>query len=274
MLLELPLLDSDYPVDASTVQMYQEDGHIKLAGVCTPDEIRRYHRIIHEAAMGHSREKRAIEERDTYGKAFLQITNLWELDEQVKRFVYARRFGKIAAELMGVDAVRLYHDQALFKEAGGGHTPWHQDQYYWPLDTDKTITMWMALGPASPEMGTMRFASGSHKEGYLGAIAISDESEEYYERYLAEKGFDISPAGFYEPGDATFHSGWTLHSAPENKTQTMREAMTIIYYADGAKILEPDHSARMADMERWFPGQRPGDVAGTQLNPVVYSKWE
>ena len=37
-------------------------------------------------------------------------------------------------------SVRLYHDQALFKEAGGGITPWHQDQHYWPLDTDRTIT--------------------------------------------------------------------------------------------------------------------------------------
>ena len=30
--------------------------------------------------------------------------------------------------LMGVDGVGLYHDQALVKEAGGGHTPWHCDR--------------------------------------------------------------------------------------------------------------------------------------------------
>src|SRR5207249_11996994 len=55
----------------------------------------------------------------------------------------------------------LYHDQALFKEAGGGRTPWHQDMYYWPLDTDRTITMWMPLVDVPAEVGSMLFASGS-----------------------------------------------------------------------------------------------------------------
>ena len=35
-----------------------------------------------------------------------------------ERFTLARRFAKIAADLMGVEGVRIYHDQALFKEPG------------------------------------------------------------------------------------------------------------------------------------------------------------
>ena len=58
--------------------------------------------------------------------------NLWAVDDAVKQFTLAKRFAKIAADLLGVDKVRLYHDQALYKEPGGGFTPWHQDQYYWP----------------------------------------------------------------------------------------------------------------------------------------------
>jgi hypothetical protein len=37
---------------------------------------------------------------------------------------------------MEVEGVRLYHDQALFKEAEGGITPWHADHtigLYQPL---------------------------------------------------------------------------------------------------------------------------------------------
>ena len=59
--------------------------------------------------------------------------------------MFGGRFAGVAAALLGVDGVRLYHDQALFKEPGGGPTPWHQDQVYWPLATDRTITMWMPL---------------------------------------------------------------------------------------------------------------------------------
>src|SRR5436189_133361 len=76
---------------------------------------------------------------------FLQVMNLWEVDESVKKFTLAKRFAKIAADLLGVENVRLYHDQALYKEPGGGFTPWHQDQYYWPLSTTNTVTMWMPL---------------------------------------------------------------------------------------------------------------------------------
>ena len=36
--------------------------------------------------------------------------------------------------LLQTPGVRMYHDQALYKEAGGGYTPWHVDQFYWPLD--------------------------------------------------------------------------------------------------------------------------------------------
>lgn len=42
--------------------------------------------------------KRKLEERDTYGQAFLQIMNLLEVDEEVRKFTLAKRFAKIAAD--------------------------------------------------------------------------------------------------------------------------------------------------------------------------------
>ncbi|MBV8689372.1 MAG: phytanoyl-CoA dioxygenase family protein [Candidatus Eremiobacteraeota bacterium] len=49
--------------------------------------------------------------------------------------------------------MRLYHDQALIKEPGAGYTPWHADQFYWPLDSAKTITAWVPLRAVPLEMG-------------------------------------------------------------------------------------------------------------------------
>ena len=212
-----------------------------------------------------------MEERDTYGKAFLQTMNLWEVDEAVARLTLSPRFGKIAADLMGADRIRLYHDQALFKESGGGPTPWHQDQFYWPLEC-RTTTMWMPLVEATTIMGTMKFASGSQSLGYVSAIGISDESESFFDRYIAEKGLPIHASGTLQAGDVTFHNGWVLHAAGGNGTETMREAMTIIFFEDGAKIIEPDHQNRKNDLARWFPGQAPGELAGSKLNPVVFSR--
>jgi ectoine hydroxylase-related dioxygenase (phytanoyl-CoA dioxygenase family) len=270
--LDIPALASDYPLDADAITAYRQNGHVYLPQVVTREELAAYRPAIVEATNRHNQEKRALEERDTYSKAFLQVMNLWTKDDIVRRFVLARRFGKIAGDLMGVDGVRIYHDQALFKESGGGYTPMHQDHYYWPLDTDQTITMWMPLVDLPAEVGGMRFASGSQNAGYLGELPISDRSEEVLKQLIEERNFRLVETGAINAGDATFHSGWTLHGARPNTSPMMREVMTIIFFADGAHVTEPESEGQRSDLDTWFQGLGPGDVAAGELNPLVYSK--
>lgn len=266
---DLPDLSSGYALTEESINYYKENGHVLLRGVCSADEVAPYREVIVSAVKNHNHEARPIEQRDTYGKAFLQTMNLWTVDGNVKRFTLASRFAKIAASLMGVESVRLYHDQALFKEAGGGHTPWHQDFFYWPLDTSKTVTLWMPLVDATSEMGTLKFASGSHKAGYLGPLEISDASEQYFDDLVKKMGFPLFESGDMKAGDVSFHAGTTLHNAPANRSTTNREVMTIIYFADGTRIAEPDNPNRESDLKTWLPGQKPGDLAASMLNPVI-----
>lgn len=269
----LPALDDYYTLTDEQIHNYQQNGHILLPGVAGADEVAAYREHLGRIVENHRHTVAPLDQRDTYGKAFLQIGNLWQKDPAAAKFVLAKRFAKIAADLMGVDGVRLYHDQALYKEGGGGHTPWHQDQFYWPLDTNNTITMWMPLVDADEQMGTMRFASGSHMLGYLGELPISDASEEHFNRFVAEQGFTRTEGPAMTAGDATFHCGWTLHSAPGNNTDRMREVMTIIYFADGTKVSTPDNANRQNDLETWLPGCVPGDLAASELNPLLFSRW-
>ncbi len=272
--LSAPNLSQPYSLIPAQISSYQQSGHILLRGVANQAEITAYRPIIKAAAYQYNTEMRPLAERDTYGRAFLQIMNLWKKDAAVQKFVLARRFARIAAELMGVKGVRLYHDQALFKEPGGGPTPWHQDQYYWPLDTDKTITMWMPLTDIRVEMGPMTFVSGSNRLGYLGKFPISDDSQARFEQLIKERNLSLSYGTGMAAGDATFHAGWMLHSAPENGTANTREAMTIIYFADGSHISELDNKDQEADLKQWLPGLKPGDLAAGPLNPVVYQAEE
>jgi ectoine hydroxylase-related dioxygenase (phytanoyl-CoA dioxygenase family) len=267
--LELPALEATYPISDQQRADYQKNGHILLSGILNTDEATAYRDVIVDAADRYNTEKRKMEDRDTYGKAFLQIMNLWEVDENVRRFTLAKRFAKIAADLMGVERVRLYHDQALFKEPKGGHTPWHQDQYYWPIDTTNTITMWMPLVDISVEMGMLTFASGSQELGFLGNLAISDDSEKILGDIVKEKGYPISQPAVMKAGDATFHAGWTLHAAPGNHSDKMREVMTIIFMADGAVVTEPKKQNQETDRQRWLMGQEIGTVINSALNPVL-----
>ncbi|MFD2613392.1 phytanoyl-CoA dioxygenase family protein [Paenibacillus gansuensis] len=265
-----PVLEGDYVLTAEQVASYQKNGHILLRQAANEEEISLFQPAIEETVREAAMGLKPLEERDTYGKAFIQICNLWKMNPVVARFVLARRFAKIAAELMGVDGVRIYHDQALFKEPGGGHTPWHQDQIYWPLDTDKTITMWMPLVPVPEEIGSMTFVDESHLNGFISRELISDESHRTLKEYIEKKGLQQVQYGALAAGDATFHAGWTLHSAPGNPTPNTRQVMTVIYYADGTKALEPDSNARRNDLSAWLPGVQPGEPAATELNPLLY----
>lgn len=267
---QLPSLNQNINIGKEQIHDFSKNGHTLIKNVLRSDEIYAYREVINAAAYKYNTEKRALKDRDTYGKAFLQIMNLWEVDEDVKKFTLAKRFAKIAADLLEVDNVRLYHDQALYKEPGGGFTPWHQDQYYWPLDTTKTITMWMPLIDINERMGMLTFASGSHASGFVENIAISDESEKKLEKYIKEKNFLISRPDFMQAGDASWHNGWTLHSAPGNATlDTTREVMTIIYFAEGAHVTSPKNEHQEADRQRWLGGLEPGSFAAGPLNPLI-----
>ncbi len=272
MVEPVPELNEPYALSDDVITQFERDGHTCVRGVCSPGAVAAYRPLFLRAVQQRSRDMVDLAMRDTYGKAFIQIGNLWQESDALRRFVFASRFARIAAELLGVEAVRLYHDQALYKEAHGGFTPWHQDEHYWPLETDRTITLWMPLVDVTESMGTMNFASGSHPLGYLGDMPISDSSEKAWSSLIRERGYEVVNHGAMKAGDATFHTGWTLHGAPGNDSDHMREVITIIYFADGARVIEPDNTGREKDLANWLPGCKPGDLAASPLNPVLWRR--
>ncbi len=96
------------------IDYFQKNGHVYIPGLMSAAELAPYRSAILAWAEAFKAQQKPIEERDTYGKAFLQMMNLWEENEKIKEFSLHKRFGEIAAQLLGVSHVRLYHDQALF----------------------------------------------------------------------------------------------------------------------------------------------------------------
>ncbi|MCK4755170.1 MAG: phytanoyl-CoA dioxygenase family protein, partial [Calditrichia bacterium] len=214
-----------------------------------------------------------IEKRDTYHKAFLQITNLWKESKLVKEFVMGKRLARIAADLLGTTGVRLYHDQALYKEKGGGITPWHADQYYWPLSSEKSCTAWIPLQDTPMEMGPLAFSAKTHHFSYGRELAISDESEAELQEALKKARFEYVSEPF-KLGEVSFHYGWTFHNAGPNTTDKPREVMTIIYMDENMRLKKPANENQKIDWDVWCPGVKIGEIISTELNPVIFSNEE
>jgi ectoine hydroxylase-related dioxygenase (phytanoyl-CoA dioxygenase family) len=260
-----------YQLTTDQIEFYQQNRYIKLKQVFDEETISFFNDAISKRVEAMNNVSTPLEERSTYGKAFLQLFNLWKEDEVVKEFVFSKRLAKLAADLLLTDGARIYHDQALFKEGGGGITPWHADQYYWPLETDKTITAWIPLQATPLELGPLEFSAGSHKIVEGRDLEIGDESEKVIQQKLRVTNFNHVIEAF-DLGEVSFHSGWVFHRAGANSTDQMRKVMTVIYMDKDMVLKNPDNKNQINDWNTWCPGATIGEVINTPLNPIIYQK--
>jgi ectoine hydroxylase-related dioxygenase (phytanoyl-CoA dioxygenase family) len=265
----IPPLEGFREISTAQRDEFRENGHVMVRGLLGLAEVGVYRQLVVDAVKRLSRERRKSPERGIYGRAFGQMVNLWRGDEGVRQFVFSRRLGKVAADLLGVSNVRIYHDHALFKDAGGKATYWHQDQYYWPLDTADTITVAIALTDQSIEMGMFVFATGSHKNGTIIDPKLSSEPDSLYRKYIREQHFPLTCAASMRAGDSSWHYGNTVHHTSANESDRRREMMSITYMADGARVAQPIHEGQVYELNNWLTGLPPGRLAASELNPLI-----
>jgi ectoine hydroxylase-related dioxygenase (phytanoyl-CoA dioxygenase family) len=262
-------LKEPFVLSEAQIIFFRKNGFVKIKSVFSAETIDYLNGTISNEVKRLNTQHLPLEERDTYGKAFLQIMNIWTKSESVKEIVFSKRLAKIATELLGVEGVRLYHDQALYKEPGGGITPWHADQYYWPLANDSTVTVWIPLQRTPLEMGPLEFSSQSFKLTTGRDKEIGDESQQVLRETLVREGFEhvIEP---FEIGEVSFHRGWLFHRAGANNTNKMRGVMTMIYMDKNMILKQPENKNQVNDWQTWCPGAEIGKQIDTLINPILY----
>ena len=263
-------LDTPYALNAAAIAFYRKNGYVKLKQVLSADLLAYYGKIITSLVFRLNTLDKPMCERTTYERAFLQIMNLWREDEEAKEFVFSKRLAQIAADLMGVDGVRLYHDQALYKEPSGGITPWHADQFYWPLSSDKTTTVWIPLQDTPMELGPLAFAECSQGVAIGRDLEISDESEQILADALRRENFSLNNTPF-DLGEVSYHAGWTFHRAGPNTSNRPRGVMTMIYMDKDQTVMQPRNRYQVADHATWLAGVPIGSKPQDALNPVLFS---
>lgn len=247
---------------------FDENGWVVVPGLLSAADLARSGEAVDRAVASRiARDSRPLAERSRYEQSFRQCINLWEDHEAVRPLTFHPRIAEVAAELLGVPVLRLWHDQALYKEAGGRETDPHHDQPYWPLAETNTITAWIAFDGADLETGCLGFVPGSHRFGVTTFANIFTEGGFDLERGPEARG--VAPR--FSPvraGDVSFHHGLTIHLATSNRSARTRRVHTMIYFADGTTRKRSRQRHPCVDRA----GIAPGAPVRSDVTPIVWPR--
>jgi ectoine hydroxylase-related dioxygenase (phytanoyl-CoA dioxygenase family) len=249
-------------------ERFTREGFVVVPGLLDESELERYGRAVDDAVARRKRfDTRRLEEKSPYEQSFIQCMNLWEDSPAVRPLTFHPRVAEAAARLLDVGAVRLWHDQALYKEPGGRETDPHQDQPYWPIAETETITAWIPFDGSTAETGCMGYVPGSHTVGLRKFVNIfnADQSADILNRPEL-KG--VAPVFVEVPrGAVAFHHGLTVHLAKPNRSAGVRRVHTVIYFRDGCTRRDRNFHP---SVDR--PGIAVGEVIASDLTPIAWPR--
>lgn len=269
-----------YQVTREQIHSYQDNGFIVIEDFLSPEELENWRATVMDAV--HQRGGKKMpgkdikvgeddginEDPEYFGKVFDQLINLWQTHEGVKKLMLDPRIGQMAADLAGVDGIRIWHDQALFKRPWANPTAWHLDTPFWSFSDRKALSIWVALDDATLENGCLFFLPGSFKSTNMENSAIGKNMDGIFEVYpqLIQAASVAAPM---KAGSCSFHNGLTVHGANANMTRGFRRAMTCAYMPNGnvyngkPNVLPDDYVKTLSV----------GDFLSNDLqNPLIYHK--
>jgi len=181
---------------------------------------------------------------------YIQYIHLHRLDDKVKEFAIAEKFGKVSSELLQVPKIRLYQTSAFFKESVGSIynqiTAWHRDLNLVPLDTNNFLTFWCPLHSMKQNDSILQYASKSQKDvAFLHWFPGEDQSTNI--TAIIKERYKIENHNSYNVGDCSVHHGWTWHFAQINSNLTPREAVAFSFVDGNALLL--DQNKRQFEQE-------------------------
>jgi ectoine hydroxylase-related dioxygenase (phytanoyl-CoA dioxygenase family) len=233
---------------------FTDNGFVVTPDLLSSEDLRTFGAAVDRAVANRTvDDARAVEDKSIYEQSFVQCMRLWETNPDVAPLTFHRRLAEAAAQLLGVDEVLLWQDQALYKEPGGRLTDPHQDAPFWPVGEAPMITAWIPFDGSSVAQGGMGYVPGSHLAGRLTAVDLLHRSEPY--DIMNDPALGGAEPVFVEvpAGSVVWHHGLTVHQAMPNTTDETRRVFTIVYLAAGHRRAEPWQN---------FPLDRAGVAAG------------
>lgn len=181
-----------------------------------------------------------------------QLIRMFEHDAWFRQMIVGERFRSVAEELLEGPVVEKNLQWFNKPPRIGGPTPPHQDGYYFMIEPQDAVTMWLALDEVTEENGCVRYVSGSHLRG-IRTHARSNVLG--FSQGITDFGPDDTahevpmPA---KPGDLLVHHCLTIHRAEPNLSERGRQAMGLIYYSAAAREDTEQHERYQKSVrEQW-----------------------
>ena len=253
------------------IESYRENGFIVIEDFLSAQELETWRNAVEEAVAERGRlrilGREPITDDETYyNNVFVQRVNLWQDNEKMRKLIVDRRLGKMAAELAGVEGIRIWHDQALNKQPWANPTGWHLDNPYWSYYSRQTLSIWVALDDATLENGCLYFLPGSHKTATFENVGIGENIGDIFRVYPDWATIEAVPAPM-KAGSCSFHNGLLAHAAGPNMTPGWRRAMTCGYMPDGCTFNGKRNILRTEQLARLKIGDLLDD---DRQNPLIY----
>ena len=234
-------LNTDFPIRLSEemIASYELSGYLVTPGALSQQEIERYGPAVDaEVGARTQKDERSVAEKSLYEQSFIQCMRLWETSEEIRPLSCHSGLAGIAAQLMRVESVRMWQDQALYKEPGGRETTPHQDQTFWPIGDQPLVSAWIPFQDVTIENGAMAYVPGSHKAGRLKVVDITHSTDPY--EILNDSALGGRKPEYVEvrAGSVIWHHGLTVHQAASNKSQEVRRVFTVVYIYSGARRIK------------------------------------
>lgn len=238
-------------------QRYERDGFVSGIEIVDTEEALRHRQIMESAEA-------SFEKLHYKSKIHTILQSPLEL-------ATSSRVLDIVEALIGPD-ILLYNATYIVKEAATtNHVSWHQDLTYWGLSHDDQVTLWLALSPATLQSGCMRMIPGSHHGGRHEHEVTEDDSNVLLQGQTV-RGVEETKAVActLEPGEASFHHGWTLHASMPNISDDRRIGLNVQYIAPHVAQTKHSHDSAMLvrgqDRYRHF---QPDIPAESDLDPAA-----
>ena len=179
-------------------------------------------------------------------KGLRKFDNAWWADRVIESIATSPAIGQIAATLLGVREIYLWHDQLLWKPGGSeehGNVGWHQDKGYWTASsTSDMLTAWVAFDDVTAEMGAMRFVAGSNHWGSvitnLSAFFETDHDAQRRAVQLPAEAEWREVVAAMPAGHASFHHCKTIHASGPNRTDRARPGLAVHLMSGEARLVK------------------------------------